>query len=198
MDGGPFRVPQSSERRSTPSRQEPARRPTQTSKKEREEEEMTPMNRPSSPRAPRAEKTPKRFIAPLVVGVLMLLLGLALGWVGSTQLGSGAMPSVDAAKHQAVFLTNGQVYFGKLAKGNTEYMTLSDVYYLQGQQQAQDVTATSEESGKSSNDIQLVKLGEEIHGPEDQMIVSKDQVLFVENLKPDSTVVRSIQEHKSS
>lgn len=197
MDGGPFRVPQSPERRLTPSRQESAQRPVQARKSELDEEPMS-TQRANSHRPPQGTKTPKRLIIPTVVGVVLFALGLAAGWFGSVQLGGGGVPAIDASKYQAVFLTNGQVYFGKLAQNSREYMTLSDVYYLQGQQQAQDVAAASDEGDTGSGDVQLIKLGEEIHGPEDEMIVSKDQVLFVENLKSDSTVVRSIQEHKNN
>ena len=42
----------------------------------------------------------------------------------------------------------------------------------------------------------LTKLGGEIHGPEDKMIVNRQQVLFIENLKPDSKVVQLIKDHK--
>lgn len=43
--------------------------------------------------------------------------------------------------------------------------------------------------------VQLIKLGQEVHGPEDEMILSKDQVLFIENLKPDGKVAKTIAEH---
>jgi len=41
----------------------------------------------------------------------------------------------------------------------------------------------------------LIKLGSEIHGPDDEMIVSKDQILFFENLKKDSQVSASIDKY---
>lgn len=44
--------------------------------------------------------------------------------------------------------------------------------------------------------MQLIKLGDEIHGPEDEMILSKDQVLFYENLKTDGKVAQSIEKYK--
>ncbi len=44
---------------------------------------------------------------------------------------------------------------------------------------------------------QLIKLGEEVHGPEDAMIINRDQVLFYENLKPGGKVSQLIQNYKS-
>jgi hypothetical protein len=42
-----------------------------------------------------------------------------------------------------------------------------------------------------------VKLGNEMHGPQDQMFIRNEHVLFVENLKDDSKVVQAIQQHQS-
>jgi len=42
----------------------------------------------------------------------------------------------------------------------------------------------------------LIKLGNEIHGPADSMIITKDHILFIEQLKDDSKVVRAIKEYQ--
>ena len=51
-------------------------------------------------------------------------------------------------------------------------------------------------SDQSATDVQLIKLGSEIHGPNDEMIISKSQVLFFENLKKDSKVSTSIDQYQ--
>lgn len=89
---------------------------------------------------------------------------------------------------QAVFLTNDQVYFGKLSSFNNKYMELADVYYLQS-----DQSISKEQSG---GDINLIKLGSEIHGPEDVMYISKSQILFWENLGANSRVMKIISNYK--
>jgi hypothetical protein len=38
----------------------------------------------------------------------------------------------------------------------------------------------------------LTKLGGEIHGPEDLMVINRSQILFVENLKPSGEVSKAI------
>ena len=111
--------------------------------------------------------------------------------------------------YNAVFLTNGQVYFGKMENPKKKYVKLSEVYYLQlNQQETQQVqpadgdTQTQEEqaSGEAATDQQpefsLVKLGQELHGPENAMIINQEQVLFYEQLKTDSNVVKAIKEDK--
>lgn len=103
---------------------------------------------------------------------------------------------IDGSKYQAVFFTNGQVYFGKLQNLNGEYFKLTDVFYLQTQ--SNDNSKNPQDANaQDANNMQLVKLGNEIHGPEDEMVISKKQVLFFENLKKDGKVSDSISKYAS-
>lgn len=90
---------------------------------------------------------------------------------------------------QAVFLTNGQVYFGVVQSKGDNDITLSDIYYLQS-----DRAANSAANLDSQQDIKLIKLGNELHGPEDRMEINRQHVLFIEDLKSDSKVVKAIQD----
>jgi uncharacterized membrane protein len=109
---------------------------------------------------------------------------------------AGGDTAIQRDKYQAVFLTNGQVYFGKLANSG-DYMQLSDVYYLQVQQDVQGATEEqSEEVAKDKeSQVSLAKLGSELHGPEDAMQINRDQVLFWENLTDNSKVVSAIKQN---
>lgn len=98
-------------------------------------------------------------------------------------------PGVDNDTYQAVFLTNNQVYFGKLKNFNREYITLDNIYYLQASQSLQQGSQLRPEDIPNIN---LAKLGNELHGPEDRMFIPKERILFWENLKTDSPVVRAI------
>lgn len=194
MDGGPFRMPQPAERRAA-SRPEPARRPSEEPQPIKEE---SPVVHRTTHHTPKEEKSRKWLIWPIVVVVVAIILGL-VAWL--TLSGSkNTSVAVDSSKYQAVFFTNGQVYFGKLHAFNDEYMKLTDIYYLQSQQSA-ETDKDSKNPQETSNDqgnVQLIKLGDEIHGPEDEMIISKDQVLFYENLKSNGKVTQSIEKHKQS
>lgn len=134
---------------------------------------------------------PKKWF---VVGVAAIVVTIAVLWLTSS-FRAGA-PGIDASRYQAVFLTNGQVYFGKLRAAG-DYLKLSDVYYLQTP--TDDTSSDNPQSGTANQkNAQLTKLGSEIHGPEDSMVISKEQVLFYENLKTDSSLVKSIEQHKQS
>jgi hypothetical protein len=97
--------------------------------------------------------------------------------------------NINKNSWQAVFLTNNQVYFGILDYYNEQYLRLTKVYYLQSNQDMGDKT-------KDNSEINLIKLGVEIHGPEDIMYISQNQVLFWENLKSDSRIVNIIKNNK--
>jgi uncharacterized protein YpmB len=145
--------------------------------------------------APQQPKKSGGFKKALVtVGVVLLVAAIAAG--GWFVFKSVANP-IDTGKYQAVFFTNGQVYFGKLQKFNGEYYKLTSVFYLQTQNNDDESSNLQSSNNQNASDLQLVKLGNEIHGPEDAMIISKDQVLFFENLKADGKVSQSINQYKS-
>lgn len=129
------------------------------------------------------------LLAAVIVIAVLVLVGLFMyrGNISTT---------IDSTRFQAVFFTNGQVYFGKLQIINDSYLKLTDIFYLQTKTTSSS-TNPQTTTANTANDVQLVKLGSEIHGPEDQMIINKDQVLFFENLKSDGKVTQSIAQYKA-
>lgn len=96
--------------------------------------------------------------------------------------------NVTSKKYQAIFMNNGQVYFGKLSAKNEPWIILEDIYYLQ---------TMSTQSGDSSNsqtptNINLVKLGSELHGPTNRMEINRLNVMFIEELRDDSNIIMAI------
>src|SRR3989344_3278876 len=120
----------------------------------------------------------------VVGGVAVALVLAGLAW------GVGWLPWSGTDTYQAVFLANNQVYFGKLSNQNGKYPVLTDIYYLR-------VTQPLQPSQPNPN-INLIKLGDELHGPSDRMEINRDQILFVEDLKPDSQVVRAINDYRAA
>lgn len=96
---------------------------------------------------------------------------------------------VDKNQYQAVFLNGGQVYFGKITSLNNKYIAMSNIYYLRVNQ-----TVQPNANNSSANDVSLVKLGCELHGPADQMVINSEQVIFWENLKNDGQVAKAVAE----
>lgn len=107
----------------------------------------------------------------------------------------GEAKDVNTKQMQAVFLNGGQVYFGKINSISDSSMRLSEIYYLRVNQQVQPNQANAQ---ASQNDISLVKLGCELHGPQDKMVINRDQIIFWENLKDDGQVAKAVTEYKKA
>jgi hypothetical protein len=133
-----------------------------------------------------------------VLGILLIAVSVVvLGWFANgAYTAITANSAVKSAQYQAVFLTNGQVYFGKYSEINNQYVKLTDIYYLQVQQAVQPKDSSTTSS--SNQQVSLAKLGGELHGPEDVMFINRDQVLFWENLKNSGKVVQAILNYQSS
>lgn len=129
----------------------------------------------------------KVLVIVLVVAALIIAGSLAL------QALSGGGVKVKGDQYQAVFLTNGQVYFGKISGIKNEYVKLNDIYYLQVTQQ-QNEEGIQPAEDQQTPQISLQKLGNELHGPESEMFISKDHILFWENLKDEGDVVTAIKQ----
>lgn len=117
----------------------------------------------------------KLFVGLLVTAAVVVLIALFGSGIGSLS----ATSPVKSDQYQAVFLSNGQVYFGKITGIKSGYMVLKDIYYLQVDQQIQPERGETSEQPQ----VQLVQLGNELHGPESEMFISTEQVVFWENLK---------------
>lgn len=120
--------------------------------------------------------------------ILLVLLALVILWKVLTVFGAFSLsgfPTVDKGKWQAVFLTNGQVYFGHLGSAGRGYTILKNVYYFRASQQ---------KSSSGQQQIDVVKLGNEIHNPEDTMYIASSQIVFWENMKDNSEVLRIIKQ----
>lgn len=133
--------------------------------------------------------------------------GVLVNPLGGTR--GGGAPS----GYQAVFLTNGQVYFGKLAGFPGPAPVLSDVFYLRTDltpaptkapepkrdpKTGQIIPTPPPAGGPAGPSFTLVKLGEEVHGPTDELRLNTDQILFVEDLRAESQLVAAIRRYKEA
>ena len=97
-----------------------------------------------------------------------------------------ALPSLGGAKYQAVFLANGQVFFGRYTDRIGPYASITTPYYIRRPaSQADDATPPPS---------RIVRRGDEPHRPEARMLVAKSAILFVEDLADSSSVVRFVEE----
>lgn len=161
---------------------------------------------------PRRAKRGGVFGVVLVTGLVVVLLVLFFavkelkglkGGDGMPKFSAGASSilsdnlKIDQGKYQAVFLTNGQVYFGKIGIHDGSYVELDDIYYLQVKPVLQQGDNGNDNKGQDQKtELSLVKLGNELHGPLDRMMINRDQIVFVEDLKDDSKVADAIHRYQ--
>lgn len=130
-------------------------------------------------------RLPKKFFVSLVV---LLLALVAVWWLFGRSAG---LPSfIDTSKYQSVLLANNNAFYGKVKEMTADHVVLEDVFYIQQPTDAQDETAASK--------FELIKLGNEMHGPYDKMLINRSQVVYVENLKDDGKVAQTIKTYHST
>ena len=142
------------------------------------------------PNSDKKKPSALRWIIVLVVVVLVIFACL-YGVSKMTKLNILGLDK-NSSEWQAVFLSNGQVYFGQSSSLNRDTVNLKNIYYLQVTQALQpDGTPAAQQQGELS----LVKLGNELHGPVDAMQINRDHILFIEDLKKDGKVVKAIEKY---
>lgn len=159
--------------------------------------ETSTLSSPSSSPRGTGKGSWMRSLLTLIV-VLVIFAGGIYFIAGYTSF-SSLLPGskVFKSEWQAVFLTNGQVYFGKVGSIHPDFIDLSDIYYLQvvnvdnsaALGQPPDVQSQPEQR------LTLIKLGNEIHGPMDSMLINREHVVIIEDLKSDSRVVQAISDY---
>jgi hypothetical protein len=114
----------------------------------------------------------------LIFGALVLSFGV-FTWTIQEIGTRGIMSQVDQSTYQAVHLTGGQLYFGRVSS-QFGAVVVNDAYYFPGPS-----------AGRPPGE--LVRHGTESYGPRDPIIIPVAQVLLIENLREDSSVVQAIR-----
>ena len=115
--------------------------------------------------------------------VSLVVLAIALG----ATVDPAALPFSGTEKLYAVFLLDGQAYFGHLEDVPwSDTVQLTDVYYF-------------DDARKTTTDLAvgLLKRGTEIHAPADGMRIRRDKVLAIERVGLDSPVARAIEAQRA-
>lgn len=115
-------------------------------------------------------------------GGLLLAAAIVVGVVAGANLDAEALPFSGRERLSAVFLLDGQAYFGHLRDAFwDETVSLRDVYYFQ------DARKTT-----TNLPVGLVKRGTEVHQPADGMRIRRDKILAIERIRPGSPLATAI------
>lgn len=124
--------------------------------------------------------------------VLGLIVVVAVLWSGYSSWQSHR-PNTSGPR-QAIFLGNGQVYFGYASDLRNQIVTLQDVYYLRSQSSLTAADSKTPATPPPTATIDLIKLGDEIYGPTDVMQINRDSITHIEEMKSDSQINQKIGE----
>lgn len=148
--------------------------------------QMRPV-RPKAQSAPAADRSRlAKSSSKFPIGVKICLIALGLLLVAGVAWWFLLRPTpIDKDLRQAVFLTNGQVYVGKLHDYGGPMPYMSDVYFLQE-------APTPGEGEPPVNTQTLIRLDEAIHKPEDKLILNPNNILFIQNVADDGAFGQAI------
>lgn len=128
--------------------------------------------------------------------VCLILLVAALVWFDTNfhVLSASQENKLARAKLQAVFLTNGQIYFGALSRHGIGYWRLDRAHYLQTSKVPVVPSADAQEGAVPREETRttLMKAGDDIHRPENTLFIPTDNILFWQNLRGDSPIAQTI------
>ncbi|HET8568879.1 MAG TPA: hypothetical protein VFM93_07835 [Candidatus Limnocylindria bacterium] len=111
-----------------------------------------------------------------------VLVPFLAGAIVSANTDVGALPFSGVERLAAVFLLDGQAYFGHLEDLPwSDTLVLRDVYYFEDARKA-----------STGMPVALVKRGREIHQPVDTMRIRRDKVLGIERISQTSVVSRAV------
>jgi hypothetical protein len=112
-------------------------------------------------------------------------ISLLLALVGLTGCGSSSLDF--PTEYQAVYLDNGQIFFGKLSDTGSSFPMLRDVFFVQTQ---------TDRDKKESKHLLFKRGAIEGHHP-DFMRLNAQHIVVIEPVAPDSRVAQLIPEAKA-
>ena len=122
-----------------------------------------------------------------LVRAIVVAGAIALGVFLGAAVDPQSLPFVGSERLSAVFLLDGQAYFGHLEDTPMSgTIVLRDVYYIS-------------DASKVTTDLTvgLLKRGNELHQPVDVMYIRRDKVLAVERVTPGSPIGLAIAAQRS-
>ena len=122
-----------------------------------------------------------------VLIVLIVFIATAAGFFTISTLKHNSF----SASFQVVVLDTGEVFFGTVKKNSKSAIELSNVYYL-----PIDASDLFSPQFNSNELFSVIKIGNELHGPEDSMFITKEHIVFMQNLKEDSRIVSAIEDYQ--
>jgi len=124
----------------------------------------------------------QRLFTGAALAIFLLLLTALLGLTGC-----GTRDLDFPTEYQAVYLDNGQIFFGKLGETSSPFPILRDAFFVQTQ---------TDRDKKETKNLLIKRGGMEGHQP-DFMRLNAQHIVVIEPVAPDSRVAQLIREAKA-
>jgi hypothetical protein len=122
-------------------------------------------------------KIPKGLVVALVIVVVVLLIGAGV-WVGVTMI-AGNTPQSALSPYSAVYLSSGDIYFGKLSWSPSPHM--DDAWFLQRGTDA-----------KGNPTVGVYPFNQVAWGPSNTVYFNSQQIIFWTRLNGTSSIAQLI------
>ena len=134
-----------------------------------------------------------RRIVKKIVCVIAIVAALAWFDANFNVLASSQANKQARTQLQAVFLSNGQVYFGALSRHGIGYWRLDNARYVQVSK-VPSTPSPEAPAGEAPQETRttLMKLSDDMHRPHNTMLIPAANILFWQNLQNDSPVAQAI------
>lgn len=137
-------------------------------------------------------RTIKRVAQVLMALVALAVLAFLIVWVaqaGGGKDSSSAIPAeVKKSRYQSVLLSDGRLLIGRVRNGDERYLLLRDTYFIRESQ----APASGKKPAQPQREVKPIS--EQLHGPEPHILISRDKIVSIENLRKDSQAVRAIEQ----
>ena len=121
----------------------------------------------------------KKIFIILFIIVLLILIGIGV-WIGITMSGNHEINPNGQSEYSAVYMTNGDVYFGKIHSFPKPY--LSDALYI---------VKNVNQNGQTQ--LGLASFSSVFWAPAGKIYFNPDQVLFTAPLQNSSQIINAIK-----
>lgn len=131
------------------------------------------------------------LLAGLVAVPVLVLLALLVLRGGDNDASTGVVGLVDADRIQAVYLTDDQVFFGRMRAGEGDFFVLEDAFFLR--RGAAPAAGGEDAEAEAADGLELVPVSQDIGGDGD-LVINAAEVVRVQDLESDAEIATSIED----
>lgn len=129
------------------------------------------------------------FVFTILIFVLLLIFFGIFSWQNGIIRNTVQLLKYKDS-YQAIFLTNGQAYFGNITEITNEYIILEEPYSIKLQQKQ-----TDGEGETAQSEVKLLSIEDEFYKPVGYMLIKKSQINFIEELQDSSQIIEIIENY---